>query len=118
MAKHVLHAHAGEGRGALFAQAGGNGFTQPADDIMLFHGDDTAGFFGSFDHQVPVQGLDRVHVDEPGVDPLSGQGVHGLNSLAHHQSGGDDRHVAALPQGDAFADLESVVIVVVAALHR
>ena len=117
MAEHVVDANLGDGGGAHLAEVRGHSLPQAAHDVVLLHGDNAARLLGCLAHQLRIQGLDGVHIDEAGVDAGGLQGLHGLDSLAHHQAGGDDGDVLAVPQGDALANLKLVVLVVVEALH-
>ena len=49
-----------------------------------------------------------MHVDDPGLDALGGQGLGGLHGLLDHEAHGDDGNVAAIPEGDALAQLEGI----------
>ncbi len=118
MSKHILDAHAGQGGGAVLTQAGGHSLAQPADDVVLLHSDDMPGLLRGLYDQLLVQGLYRVHIDKPGVYALGRQRIHGLYCLAHHQPGGNNGDIRALPQGDTLANLKAVVVVIIAALHR
>ena len=69
MAEHVLDAHAAYGDGALFAQHGGHGLAQTAQDAVLLAGDDGTALFGRFDDQFLVQRLDGAGEAIYALDP-------------------------------------------------
>ena len=94
------------GDGALFAQHGGHGLAQTAQDAVLLADDDGTALFGRFDDQFLVQRLDGAQVDHPGLDALVLQLLGGNEGLIHFQAGGDDGHIAALGELFALADLE------------
>ena len=58
-----------------------------------------------------------MDVDDPGVDALFGQLLGGGDGFPDHQAGGDDGQVLAVPEGDAFAQLEVVGLRVVEHRH-
>ena len=80
---------------------------------MVLGGDDGTGLLGGLDHQLLVQGLDGADVDDPGGDSRLSQRLSGLHSLRHHQSGGNDGHVTAVPQHLALADLKPEALLLV-----
>ncbi len=93
---------------AVLAQDFGDGAAETAIDVVLFGGDDGAGFPGAVDQQVAVDRLDGMDVDHPRPDALVGEDLGGFQRLDQHVAGGDDGQVAAFTQRHALADLELV----------
>ena len=88
----------GDGNRAFLADHSADSLAQAADDVVLFHGDNAAGFLGSLDDDLPVNGLDGMDVDDPGVDAGGFQCLGGLDGLAHHEARGHNGDVLAVPE--------------------
>ncbi len=89
-----------------------DGSTEPAQDIVLLHGEQRPGAAGGGDHRVAVQRLDRVHVDQPDGAPGRTQRIHRLERRTHHRPAGEDRELRALEMGDCLADFEREVFAI------
>ena len=98
-----------DGNGAVLGHQLSHSAAQAAQNGGLFGGDNGAGFPGCFQNQLRIQGLDGVHIDDAGGNALCGQNLPGLAGHAHHDAGGDDRHVAAVGNRDALPKLKLVV---------
>src|SRR6266545_3022528 len=99
--------------GAGPRQSLGHGRAQPADHVVVLHGDHpAAAVLGLADHALGVQGLQRVDVHDARLDPVPGQLVGGLQGLLHGGAAPEQAHVAALAELHDLAELEPVFLAV------
>ena len=77
---------------------------------MVLGRDERAGMLGAADEKLFVDGLDRRHVDDAGLDAIGGQQLGGFHRARHFYAAGDDGDILAVAHDMAFADLEFVVV--------
>ena len=94
---------------ALLTQQLAHGAAQTANNGVLLTGDNAAGLPGGLEHQLLIQGLDGVDIDDPQADPLSGKQLCRLECLADHHARGDNGDVAARTEDASLAQRKMVI---------
>src|SRR4051812_1863194 len=104
LVRHAVAAErdAGAGLRERFRDRG----AEPAGYVVLFDGEDRGRLVGSGEDLLAVERIDRVHVDDAGVDAVRREGVGSVEAGTHLGAGGDDRQVGALAQASGLPDLE------------
>ena len=80
---------------------------------MLLGSDHTTGLLGAGNHQALIKRLDRVHIDDLGIDTIGSERLGSLKRLGDHKATSDDGHIGPLAHDHAATNLELIVLVIV-----
>src|SRR5215212_7183407 len=110
LAIDVAQADAAQRRWTMLAEHFGHGAAEPADDRVVFGGDDAAGPLREGDNGVGVDRLERRQMEDAGRNSFGREHVGRLQHTDRLHAGADETDVAAVAQEDTWTDLERVVI--------
>ena len=111
-AKCVGDANASDGHGIVLRHELRYRCPEPADDRVVFCGDDRARFARGREHGVFVERFYGVHIEYAHAYPLPGQFRGCRKRQRHHYPARNQREVPALPQRDGFTQLEGLLGIV------
>ena len=95
----------------VFGQEFRNRTAQSTYSLMLFDGEDHAGFVCGFFQDIAIQRLDGVHVDDTSRDAHVFQHVRRFQRFPNLMAGSHQGHVGAVKHQLGFPDLEFLVFV-------
>ena len=80
---------------------------------MLLGSDHATSLLGAGNYQALIKRLDRVHVDNLGIDTIDSERLGSLKCLGNHKATSDDGHIGPLAHDHAATNLELIVLAIV-----